>query len=206
MLFEKQKNKINFNGLICIYCKFCLNFDFVYFLVPYLQRTFKNLKDSLKKCLDKRKAMTRSGAAAGTLPMCKYFELMCFLHEKTSNLPTSSNVEIDIPEHSLIESVETEINTPQEEIPSATNNIPLPLSTCSTPVNGGPPLKRTRRKNSNEQKSDHDPFLDQMKNMDEKILNCIQLNKENENDEATLFCRSLIPALKDMDKKKIEIG
>ena len=40
--------------------------------------------------------MTRSGAAAACLPVCTYFEVMRFLHEKTSNLPTHSNVDISI--------------------------------------------------------------------------------------------------------------
>lgn len=59
------------------------------FVVEFLQ---KNLKDNLKKCLDKRKSMTRSGAAAESLPKCKYFEQMRFLHERTSNKPSCSNV------------------------------------------------------------------------------------------------------------------
>ena len=36
--------------------------------------------------------MTRSGAAACSLPKCKYFEKMRFLHEKTVNRPTKSNI------------------------------------------------------------------------------------------------------------------
>jgi len=67
------------------------------FLVLYLQKVYKILKDSLlKKCLEKRRALSRSGAAASTLPTCKYFEVMRFLHEKTSNLETQSNVELEI--------------------------------------------------------------------------------------------------------------
>ena len=62
------------------------------FLVEYLQRQLKNLKDNLKKCLDKRQRMTRSGAAASSLPQCKYFHQMKFLHEKTANQPTESNI------------------------------------------------------------------------------------------------------------------
>ena len=36
--------------------------------------------------------MTRSGAAASSLPKCKYFEQMRFLHENTANRPTESNM------------------------------------------------------------------------------------------------------------------
>ena len=36
--------------------------------------------------------MTRSGAPASSLPTCKYFEVMAFLHERTTNKPTESNL------------------------------------------------------------------------------------------------------------------
>ena len=36
--------------------------------------------------------MTRSGAPASVLPQCKFFEQMRFLHEKTANKPTESNI------------------------------------------------------------------------------------------------------------------
>ena len=37
--------------------------------------------------------MTRSGAAAASLPECKYLEVMHLLHDKISNLPTHSKVD-----------------------------------------------------------------------------------------------------------------
>ena len=65
--------------------------------MEFIQKQLKNLKDSLKKCLDKRNQMTRSGAAASTLPKCKFFEQMAFLHEKSANKATESNVDIPSP-------------------------------------------------------------------------------------------------------------
>ena len=62
--------------------------------MEFLQKQLKNLKDALKKCLDKRNQTTRSGAAASTLPKCKFFEQMAFLHEKIANKATESNVGI----------------------------------------------------------------------------------------------------------------
>eukprot|EP00112_Aurelia_sp_Birch-Aquarium-sp1_P016882 Seg3862.4 transcript_id=Seg3862.4/GoldUCD/mRNA.D3Y31 product="hypothetical protein" protein_id=Seg3862.4/GoldUCD/D3Y31 len=64
--------------------------------VTFLQKTLKNLKDNLKRCLDRRRALTRSGAAYSTLPTCKYFDLMAFLHERTENKPTDSNIQSQI--------------------------------------------------------------------------------------------------------------
>ena len=48
----------------------------------FLQEQFKNLKDTLKKCLDKRNRMTRSGAAASNLPKSKFFDQMAFFMKK----------------------------------------------------------------------------------------------------------------------------
>jgi hypothetical protein len=90
--------------------------------VEFLQRQLKNLKDNFKKCLDKRQRMTKSGAAASSLPRCKYFEQMKFLHEKTSNQATESNLTYS---QNSVQQV-----TPS---PSATISIPNPShSTCSS--------------------------------------------------------------------------
>ena len=55
---------------------------FVFVSVKFLQRQLKQLKDNLKKCLDKRSRLQKSGAAASSLPKCKFFDSMAFLHEK----------------------------------------------------------------------------------------------------------------------------
>ena len=60
--------------------------------MPLLQKQLKNLKGMLKKCLDKRNRMTRSGAAAVNLPKCKYFDQMAFLHGKSANKVTKTNL------------------------------------------------------------------------------------------------------------------
>ena len=46
----------------------------------------------LKKCLDKRNCMTGSGAAAVNPPKCQYFHQMAFLHEKSVNKVTETNL------------------------------------------------------------------------------------------------------------------
>ena len=40
-----------------------------------LQKILKNLKENLKRCFNKREKLTRSGAAALSLPKCKYFDM-----------------------------------------------------------------------------------------------------------------------------------
>ena len=67
--------------------------DFFYLLAEYLQRSFKYLKDNLKKCLDRRANMTKSEAPATSLPTCNYFNQMLYLSERVGNQPTESNLE-----------------------------------------------------------------------------------------------------------------
>lgn len=172
------------------------NTSFIFPLVLYLQKIFKNLKDSLKKCLDKRRALSKSGAAASALPTCKYFEVMRFLHEKTSNLETHSNVDLEIQAVS---------NNSLELSPSVPSQSSVPSSSSSSRISDAKCAKR--KCTSTDQ---NDPFLDQVKSMDEKMINYLgKITNPEENhgkDEAELFCISLIPVLRDMDKKQLRLA
>ena len=166
--------------------------------VVYLQKVFKNLKDSLKKCLDKRGALSRSGAAASTLPMCKYFEVMRFLHEKTSNLETHSNVELE---------VQAASNNSFDLSSSWQSQDPIQSpSSCSSISDD---VKCSKRKRATT-KEENDPFLDQVKSMDENMISHLGKMKgkeeNHEKDEAELFCTSLLPVLRDMDKKQLRLA
>ena len=48
----------------------------------------------MKRCLDRQARATKSGAAASKLSMCKYYNELAFLCDKTANKPTQSNVNI----------------------------------------------------------------------------------------------------------------
>ena len=65
--------------------------------------------------------MTKSGAAASALPRCRYFEQMAFLHEKTTNRPTDSNL-TNIPAY--VASANICISSKQQS-----GNTQLPVST-----------------------------------------------------------------------------
>ena len=95
----------------------------------------------------------------------------------------------------------TEVQPQQEEIFNHLSSSTPTSSYSATPI----PSKGTKRKNSIDKKSECDPFLDQIKKIDERLLDRLQAEKENDKDEATLFCMSLIPTLKDMDKKKLRL-
>ena len=53
---------------------------------------WKNLKENLKRSLNKRNRLTRSGAAAHSLPKCKHSASFMFLSDKISKKETSSYI------------------------------------------------------------------------------------------------------------------
>ena len=131
--------------------------------------------------------------------MCKYFEVMRFLHEKTSNWDTHSNVELEVHEVSnnsfdLPSPVQSQCHTP-------------PPSGCASFSNEAKAVKRRRTTNN----EPSDPFLDQVKIIDEKMIDYLgKVRKDEagktEKDEAELFCNSLIPVLREMDKKQLRLA
>jgi len=60
--------------------------------IMFLQKQLKNLREMLKKCLDKRNRLSRSGASARELPKCQLFDQMAFLCEMSGNKPSESNL------------------------------------------------------------------------------------------------------------------
>ena len=161
--------------------------------------------------------MTRSGAAAAYLPVCKYFEGMRFLHEKTPNLPTHSNVDISPGTYSQMS--ETSISedqlggpsppnsiyaTPSFAVVRASSNSALLPATYEKPLLHEKLPKQLKRKYIPE-KISPDPYLQHMQEIDERMVKLVEGNREAEQEEATAFCLSLIPVLKDFDKKVLRL-
>ena len=153
-----------------------------------LQKTLKNLKDSLKNCLDKGKMLTKSGAPASTPPTCKYFDIMRFLHDRSANKPTESTV------------MEINSDTPLTAATSVSETSIEPglPSTSSDSQNGDTMRKRKMKRKYSEEDND-DKFLKRMSLLDEKVVSSINETKC----EAASFCQSLVPVLKGFDKKKL---
>ena len=172
------------------------NTSFIFALSFIPTESIKNLKDSLKKCLDKRRALSKSGAAASALPTCKYFDVMRFLHEKTSNLETHSNVDLEIQANNSFDL--------SSSLPSQ-SSVPSPSSSSS--ISDDAKCAKRKRTTTNDQ---NNPFLDQVKSMDEKMINYLGKTKDKEEndkkDEAELFCISLIAVLRDMDKRQLRLA
>ncbi|XP_071942983.1 uncharacterized protein [Antedon mediterranea] len=146
--------------------------------VEFLQRQLKNLKDTLKKCLNKRNSMIRSGAAATSLPQCKYFEQMRFLHEKTANKPTVSNCQ------ATSSGTTTRHASNEENIDPCVSTIPQV------------PIKR---------KKQHDELdtmiINQLETTSEAINSLISGSNQQE-DEVALYFRSLIPIVSAFDCRR----
>ena len=94
MFFHQFIHSLNDNLLWKVYHlkTIAKNILFLFIAVTFLQKTFKNLKDNLKRCIGKRRKLTRSGAAVSSLPKCKYFDVMRFLYDRVSNKPSESNL------------------------------------------------------------------------------------------------------------------
>ena len=132
--------------------------------------------------------MTRSGAAASSLPQCKYFHQMKFLHEKTANHPTESN-----------------ISHAAQQV-----TVPPPADACE-PANQMPCNSATKRKASelpcppsSRHKSRQDAIdmaiLKQLETTDNTLNK--SLGKQETDDEVSHYCKSLIPIIGGLEVKK----
>ena len=135
--------------------------------------------------------MTRSGAAASSLPKCKYFEQMRFLQEKTANRPTESSI------------IQAETALQSEDVFDG----PLARQISVRPV----VLNSTKRKASDTPSSCSSQGY---KNCQERFDNAILKELESKNnaiksvvtidneDEVSLYCKSIIPIISSFSVKK----
>ena len=174
-----------------------------------------SLKDNLKKCLDKRQQMSKSGAAASSLPMCKYFEQMRFLHDKTANRPTDSNI-TPLP----VESTRNDICDPKAATTfSATTTLCPTTASCNTAAPSTsattasnlskrkasdahliPPVNSRHASKTTRQDAIDLAILKQLEKTDKKIDEAS--SNENTSDEIYLYCQSLIPIMRALPHKK----
>ena len=147
--------------------------------------------------------MTRSGAPASVLPQCKIFEQMRFLHDKTANKPTESNIS-----HAVLEvSVVSESNS-VEPNPATTSVTTTSVTSRSHQSPAAkrksddqpliPPLSSRHATKSSRQDAIDLAILKQLDKTDKKI----DETKEEATDEVSLYCKSLIPTIRALPLKK----
>ena len=208
---------------------FQILFFFPTFLVEFLKVQWKNLRDGMKRCLVKREHMARSGAAAHTLPCCKYFEQLKFIQDKIMNKETDSNIDLSLispPSSSTmtVSSPHTSGNNPFPSSPSTTSiNLAVTdksFSPCS-PENINPENMLKCKLSPEGSSSYNKKKVKEMTtaNMDLRLLQTLQdMNqttksilddgknesvREPEVDDAdTLFCKSIIPSLSALEPRK----
>jgi len=147
------------------------------------------MKDVLKKCLDKRNRMTRSGAAGSTLPKCQYFDQMAFLHEKSANKPTESNLTLAT-SPDIMSPSEEECSLSNQRSPSESPSVGIGVD---TPVNLNKNTQRKKRR------------LDSTEVLSKSLADCdklLQKSLNEENDEDSLYCRSLVPIMRELPTKQ----
>lgn len=180
------------------------SFCFYYISVAFLQKTFKNLKDNLKRCIDKRRNMTRSGAAVSALPKCKFFDVMMFLHDRVSNKPAESNLPETVIRASMDDTQLSLCSSPSPASSSAPSPLPadtipvqnqmkrsFPVSSQSTSSTPLPKKQKVDIQKMDEQ------FFTTMKTMNDDLIASMPQNRETEElCEDTMYCKSLIPIMK----------
>ena len=163
------------------------NLDSLFYLfsVVFLQKQLKNLRDMLKKCLDKRNRLSRSGAAVRELPKCQYFEQMAFLCETSANKATESNLPSTIDPLGSPFSEDSVITPPS---PGSIGEV-----VTETPSRLPPQPNRKRKRDS------------QASVLTQSLAECdamLKKSMEDDNDEDALYCRSLIPIMRELPKKQ----
>ena len=149
-------------------------------LLEFLQKQLKYLKDNLKKCLDRRSKLMKSGAPASSLPKCNYFEVVRFLHDKTANKPTESNL----------------------CLPNDTSHISEKQNNAITITELSAENRSGKRKNRNPettQKVTDAELLYQLKKVNAQLE---EGQRESEDCEDALHCKSLVPIMKALPLKK----
>ena len=157
------------------------NSDFFYLLAEYLQRQFKYLKDNLKKCLHRRANMTKSGAAATSLPT---FNQMLYLVEGVGNQPTESNLE----------------NTVREcQAPPSAEYKNVEETSFLEPFCQAPVTKKSRLSTS--KKLSETSLESELRQQIASVNECLKETPQKKS-EAALFCDSLIPQLESLPEKE----
>ena len=186
------------------------NIHFWFIAVTFLQKTFKNLKDNLKRCIDKRRNLTRSGAAVSSLPKCKYFDVMRFLYDRVSNKPSESNLPQTVTRANMDDNQFLLGSSPSPSSCSATSPLPADTVISQKPMkktsyvpaesNSSTPLPKKQKVQA--QKMD-EQFFASMKAMNDDLIASIpQAREAEEICEDTMYCKSLIPIMKGLPVKK----
>ena len=182
------------------------------------------MRENLKRCLVRRAEMTRSGAPATSLPKCKYFNQLQFINDKVLNKETDSNLVIcpqnpvESPNESSLLSTDitNSINIDDDYQPKSKlkrqQTVIETATTSSSSQSQSKNINKSKKKtwSQNEANDVDSCFLNVLENINNTTKSIINPKEDIEgnldNDEDSLFCRSLIPILKKLDRKENRIA
>ena len=164
------------------------------------------MRDSYRRCLNKREKQTRSGAAASKMSKCKYFDILAFLNESLSNKETDSNI------HFVNDDADGEVATSQLDDGRISDTFRSPPSTPSIEsfTNTRRPCQKPGRKKQREDLANNVDLMlvDSLKDVSAICSSLPRSDRDGKNDHYdyndtdALFCKSLIPNLKSLPGKK----
>ena len=153
--------------------------------------------------MDRRAKLTKSGAAAVTLPTCNYYEQMLFLVEGgVSNSKTESNVECLVEEHhnaveeplSPSESFVLIEPTAKKQKLSSPNSDGHKETFKEAPANRMPKIEDEKPR-----KGVENEILKHIKDVNDALN---EKTSEKDTDEVALYCNSIVPQLRSLPIKK----
>ena len=177
------------------------------FLVEFLKKQWKNLRDSLKRVQEKREEITKSGSAGKPLPSCKYFSQLQFVYDKLPKKETHSNIVItpqtldrDSPSASSSSS-STFSECPSNSVHTTTEN-----TNVSVAAKNNVKAKKRRQKDVDSLADEEVATTLKKVNQTTELLISKELRGESEDDADTLFCRSIIPTLRNLTPRNNKLA
>ena len=180
------------------------------FLVEFLKKQWKNLRDSLKRVQEKREEITKSGSAGKPLPSYKYFSQLQFVYDKLPKKETHSNIVItpqtldrDSPSASSSSSPSssTFLECPSNSVHATTEN-----TNVSVAANNNVKAKKRKQKNVDSLADEELATTLKKVNQTTELLISKELHGESEDDADTLFCRSIIPTLRNLTPRNNKLA
>ena len=156
---------------------------------------------------EKREEITKSGSAGKPLPSCKYFSQLQFVYDKLPKKETHSNIVItsqtldrDSPSASSSSS-STFSECPSNSVHTATENTNVSVAAKNN-------VKAKKRKQKDVDSLADEEVATTLKKVNQttELLISKELRGESEDDADTLFCRSIIPTLRNLTPRNNKLA
>ena len=187
------------------------------FTEKFITDAWTKLRENFRKCLNRRKKASKSGASGKQLSTCQFFKELSFLLDVIGVKTTYSNIRPDIftppaspvDRHSISPPMTRKSFPPTATISSAVGNVPssplnppAPSPTSTLPQVSTMTTTTITTPRNNKRKQATEPVQSAL---ERAIMADIDKSKETEvekNDPDELFCKSIVSSFKGLTKKK----